>query len=123
MSTTRSPAAVFDRRRQPKHAGESRRAPGTSANLLGSALGVGVSVLRDRHAAWQGLDFGSRTGAPGGLRLRLDRRPACDGGIQFDRGTVESCCRSTEVVAATCRECCTRPLEAEYDGDSASLAG
>jgi hypothetical protein len=80
-------------------------------------------TLQDHHAAWTGLGFDARTRVLGGLRLWLDRCPTCDGEIQSDQETVESCCRSKEVVAATCQECGTRLMEAEYEGDSAPPAG
>lgn len=43
--------------------------------------------------------------------------------IQFDRETVESCCRSKSVLAATYRECDTRLVEARDAGDSTPPAG
>ena len=79
-----------------------------------------AEALRGRHAAWERLDFPSRSRVLGGLRLWLDRCPACDGAIQLDQETVESCCRSKDVIAATCQDCDTRLMEAEYAGDPTS---
>jgi hypothetical protein len=70
------------------------------------------AVLRDRTAAWQRFTDEARLEVLGALRLWLDRCPACGGLISLDGETVESCCRSFEVVAATCNECGTRVFEA-----------
>lgn len=39
-----------------------------------------------------------------GLRLFLDTCPVCEGPLAFGKETVESCCRSVDVVAVDCGE-------------------
>ncbi|MDQ2053878.1 hypothetical protein [Halobellus sp. H-GB7] len=75
------------------------------------------AVLRDRTAAWRRFTDEARLEVLGALRLWLDRCPACGGVISLDGETVESCCRSFEVVAATCNECGTRVFEARLPPD------
>ncbi|MGQ4555679.1 hypothetical protein [Halobellus sp. GM3] len=70
------------------------------------------SVLRDRSSAWRDLPYDRRMGLLGALRLWLDRCPDCEGAVELDEETVESCCRSYEVAASTCNECGTRLFEA-----------
>jgi hypothetical protein len=48
-----------------------------------------------------------------GLRLFLERCPACDGPVRFGQEVVESCCRSRDVVAVTCQECDSRLFEVD----------
>jgi len=82
-----------------------------------------AAELRERHHTWGGLDFESRTRVLGGLRLWLDRCPACGGAVGFGGETVESCCRSIDVVAATCRACDARLVEAEHAAAGGVPAG
>ena len=51
----------------------------------------------------------------GVLRLFLDTCPTCDGEVSLSQDVVESCCRSRDVVAATCRECDDRLFEMDID--------
>lgn len=69
--------------------------------------------LRARSSAWGDLPYESRMEVLGALRLWLDRCPACDGLVALDESVVESCCRSIDVVAATCDDCGTRLFEAQ----------
>ncbi|RLM88327.1 hypothetical protein D3D02_12205 [Halobellus sp. Atlit-38R] len=71
------------------------------------------AVLHARSAAWEELDYETRLEVLGALRLWLDQCPDCDGAVTLDEETVESCCRSFEVVAATCDDCGTRLFEAQ----------
>lgn len=48
-----------------------------------------------------------------GLRLFVERCPACDGPVTADREVVESCCRSLDVVAVSCDACGARLFETE----------
>jgi hypothetical protein len=70
--------------------------------------------FRQRHPAWHRLGFDERTEILGALRLWLERCPACDGPVTLGEETVESCCRSIDVIAATCEECDARVFEAEF---------
>lgn len=51
----------------------------------------------------------------GVLRLFLDTCPTCDGEIRLSQDVVESCCRSRDVVAATCWDCNDRLFEMDID--------
>ena len=70
--------------------------------------------LRERHPAWHRLGFDERTEILGALRLWLERCPECDGPVTLGEETVESCCRSIDVIAATCEECGARVFEAQF---------
>lgn len=69
--------------------------------------------FRERHPAWQRLGFDERTEILGALRLWLEQCPECDGPVTLGEETVESCCRSIDVIAATCDECGARVFEAQ----------
>lgn len=72
--------------------------------------------LRDRDPNWTRMDLDHRSEMLNGLRIFLERCPACDGRVSLDQEVVESCCRSIDVVAVTCRDCSARVFEAEYAG-------
>ncbi len=50
-----------------------------------------------------------------GLRLFLETCPTGDGAVEFGTETVESCCRSYDVVAATCADTGERLFEQRVD--------
>ncbi|MEF8773838.1 MAG: hypothetical protein V5A23_01615 [Halobacteriales archaeon] len=70
-------------------------------------------LLSERIDDW--ADYGRR--AQGsllkGTRVFLESCPTCEGELAFSRDTVESCCRSIDVVALSCTECDARLLEVE----------
>ncbi|WP_049935660.1 hypothetical protein [Haloplanus natans] len=72
------------------------------------------SEFRERHPAWHRLGFDERTEILGALRLWLERCPECDGPVTLGEDTVESCCRSIDVIAATCEDCGARVFEAQF---------
>jgi hypothetical protein len=74
--------------------------------------------FRERHPAWDRLGFDERTEVLGALRLWLERCPACDGPVTLGEDTVESCCRSIDVIAATCEECGARVFEAQFSPEA-----
>jgi len=74
--------------------------------------------LRGRHPAWHRLGFDERTEILGALRLWLERCPECDGPVTLGEDTVESCCRSIDVIAATCEECGARVFEAQFSPEA-----
>jgi len=74
--------------------------------------------LRERHAAWHRLGFDERTEILGALRLWLERCPECDGPVTLGEETVESCCRSIDVIAATCEDCGARVFEAQFSPEA-----
>lgn len=69
--------------------------------------------LRSRVDGWDDLDHRSQGSLLNGVRVFLEECPSCDGEIEFSQGTVESCCRSIDVVTMACRDCGARLLEVE----------
>ncbi|MFC6988179.1 hypothetical protein ACFQJD_04635 [Haloplanus sp. GCM10025708] len=76
------------------------------------------AVLRDHYPGWQQLGFDARAEVLGSLRLWLDRCPSCDGTVTIGEETVESCCRSIDVLASTCESCGARVFEAQLSPDA-----
>jgi len=74
--------------------------------------------LRARHPAWHRMGFDERTEILGALRLWLERCPSCDGPVTLGEDTVESCCRSIDVIAATCEDCGARLFEAQFSPEA-----
>jgi hypothetical protein len=74
--------------------------------------------LRNRHPGWQRLGFDARTEILGSLRLWLERCPTCGDPVSLGEDTVESCCRSIDVIAATCEGCGARVFEAEFSPEA-----
>jgi len=71
--------------------------------------------LPRRIEGWKSIPTEARSQLLGGLRIFLDDCPECGGPVLAGRETVESCCRSHEVVAASCEECGARLLELPYE--------
>ena len=69
--------------------------------------------LRHRYEHWDELSVDNQSRILSGLRIFLDTCPECGSDITVEQETVESCCRSIEVVAATCGGCDARILEVE----------
>lgn len=72
---------------------------------------AGNRVLTDRLAGWTSVPLVHRLTVLRGLRTFLEACPLCGGDVRFGTETVESCCRSTEVVAVTCEDCTERFME------------
>lgn len=64
--------------------------------------------------SWDDLPVGGRSQMLGGLRIFLETCPVCEGPVSAGMETVESCCRSHDVVAANCEACDSRLLEVMY---------
>ncbi len=73
-----------------------------------------AELLQGRIDDWAEIPITNRSQLLGALRLFLDVCPSCSGDLEFGEDTVESCCRSVDVVAVTCGECDSRVFEAEY---------
>ncbi|WP_435157129.1 hypothetical protein [Haladaptatus sp. DFWS20] len=71
--------------------------------------------LSDRYDQWDELSVDNQSRILSGLRIFLETCPECGGTITAEQETVESCCRSMEVVAATCEGCDARILEVEQN--------
>ncbi len=75
-------------------------------------------LFADRVGGWLALPADTRASLLGAFRLSLDSCPACDGDVTLGSDTAESCCRSYEVLVATCESCGNRLFEVD-----ARLAG
>ena len=71
--------------------------------------------LPTRIGGWASIPTEARSQLLGGLRIFLEECPECGGPVLADRETVTSCCRSHEVVAASCQSCDARLLELPYE--------
>lgn len=74
-----------------------------------------VRVLPEWIDDWEALSAAARTQLMNGLRIFLERCPGCDGAVTLDTEVVSSCCRSQEVVTASCDDCGARLLESPYE--------
>lgn len=74
---------------------------------------AGAHVVADRNPEWAELSTEARGRVLSGLRVFLDTCPTCGGPVRFGEETVQSCCRSREVVAVTCESCDDRLFEAD----------
>ncbi|WP_439026231.1 hypothetical protein [Haloarchaeobius sp. DT45] len=74
--------------------------------------------LARRYDAWHDLPMAVRSELLGGLRLFVEECPVCGGSVAFGQEVVQSCCRSYDVIAASCQECGSRLFESEVDLDS-----
>lgn len=72
-----------------------------------------VPVLRERIPGWDERDPPVRGRLLHSLRVFLEGCPICGGELSLAEETLESCCRSAEVVTLTCRSCDAPILEVE----------
>lgn len=72
-----------------------------------------VPPLRQRTVGWDEMDLQVRGRLLNGVRVFAEECPSCDGQVTFSEESVESCCRSVDVVALGCDECGARLLEVE----------
>jgi hypothetical protein len=63
---------------------------------------------------WSALSPQHRSQLLGGLRVFVTTCPNCGGAVTADTEVVESCCRSTTVVAVECEDCEDRLLEVPH---------
>ncbi|MDL5362095.1 hypothetical protein [Halalkalicoccus sp. NIPERK01] len=70
-----------------------------------------AAELHERSEGWRTMSAPERSTVLRGLRVFLDRCPACDGPITASKRTVESCCRSRTVLGVGCSGCDVRLLE------------
>lgn len=77
---------------------------------------AGAAALAEVDSKWADRGFAERTKLLGGLRLWLDQCSVCDGYVELSEDTVESCCRSVEVVEASCTSCGARIFEVQIPG-------
>ena len=77
-------------------------------------------ALADELDGWDATTPDQRSQLLNGLRLFIEKCPACGGPVQFGQEIVESCCRSVDVVAVTCDACEARLFEMETPDDLAA---
>jgi len=70
-----------------------------------------AEVLAERDPAWPDRPVPERGQLLNGLRLFIDRCPACGGQPEFGTETVESCCSTQDVAAVECGDCGARLFE------------
>jgi hypothetical protein len=70
-----------------------------------------AAVFADRSDEWEHLDAFERSAVLRGLRIFAESCPLCDGTVDLGEETVESCCRSYDVVAVACSDCDSRLFE------------
>lgn len=68
-------------------------------------------VLPAYYDDWDDTGPAGRGQLLAGLRLFVEQCPACDGQVRFGQDVVESCCRTTDVIAVTCEDCGARLFE------------
>ena len=74
-----------------------------------------AAELDKRHPNWARFSPPEVARVLMSLRIFLEQCPECDGPIRVGQEVVESCCRSYDVVAASCQECDARLFEMEWD--------
>jgi hypothetical protein len=74
-----------------------------------------AKLLEDRYDEWEALTVTNQSRVLSGLRIFLETCPDCGGDVTMEQETVESCCRTMDVVALSCQECDSRILEVEHD--------
>ncbi|MFB6069129.1 MAG: hypothetical protein ABEJ90_04300 [Halobacterium sp.] len=75
---------------------------------------AGAVALSAADPNWDDRGFDEQTRLLAGLRLWLEQCSVCDGRVELGEDTVESCCRSMPVVAASCTACGARIFEAPH---------
>lgn len=70
-----------------------------------------AEALGSRIDNWGELSVRERSQLLSGLRIFIDACPSCGSAPEFGTDTVESCCRTQEVAAVSCRDCGARLFE------------
>ena len=86
------------------------RWPSTAALI---ADGAAVPLLRRRAENWDALDRTEQGHLLAGLRIFVETCPDCGAPLAFSEETVESCCRTRQVVTYDCTACDARVMEVE----------
>ncbi|NHN61239.1 MULTISPECIES: hypothetical protein [Halorussus] len=74
-----------------------------------------AELLEERYDDWDDLPVTNQSRVLSGLRVFLDECPDCGGDVTVEQETVESCCRTMDVVAVSCSACDARILEVEQE--------
>ncbi|PSQ15283.1 hypothetical protein BRD00_15015 [Halobacteriales archaeon QS_8_69_26] len=78
-----------------------------------------AEALAERYEPWDGMNAYDRSRLLRGLRIFVEECPLCGGPMTLGQDTVESCCRSYDVVAVTCGECDARLFEEQWEEGAA----
>ena len=78
-----------------------------------------ATELETRLDGWQMLGLQHQSQLLYALRLFLEECPECAGAVALEEDTVESCCRSIDIVAVSCQDCGARMFETNHPGDAA----
>lgn len=70
-------------------------------------------VLREWTNQWEQFHVVNRSELLNSLRMFIETCPECDAPVSVGQETVESCCRSFDVVAVACDQCGSRLFEIE----------
>ena len=89
--------------------------PSRAACVADAAAGP---AFAERDPDWDRRPLSLKADLLGVLRLFLERCPGCDGSVILSLDVVESCCRTRDVVAATCTDCDARLFEMDVDHDA-----
>jgi hypothetical protein len=81
-----------------------------------------ATELGKRLSGWQALGIREQSQILYGLRLFLEECPECAGVVAVEEDTVESCCRSIDIVAVSCQECGARVFETNHPGSAGAAA-
>lgn len=73
------------------------------------------SVLARSHDEWESFHLANRSQVLNSLRMFLETCPSCGAPLSMAQETVESCCRSFDVIAVTCQNCESRVFELEAE--------
>ncbi|MEF8820380.1 MAG: hypothetical protein V5A31_13740 [Haloferacaceae archaeon] len=77
-----------------------------------------TDAVLSARPAWTDLDHAARADLAGRVRGFVDDCPACGGNVVDSNATVDSCCRSVEVLARSCAACDARVVELERDREA-----
>lgn len=70
-------------------------------------------VFREWSTDWLDYHIANRSQLLNSIRMFIERCPACDAPVTMGQETVESCCRTMDVVAVSCSDCDSRIFEVE----------
>ncbi|RDI70183.1 hypothetical protein [Halopelagius longus] len=81
-----------------------------------------ANELVQRSPSWKKMTFAEKARILMSLRVFLEKCPACEGDIRLEDDVVESCCRSYDVIAASCTACDSQLFETEWNEELEATA-
>lgn len=85
--------------------------PSPAARLTDIAAG---KTLRERYSDWSAISPAGRARVLASLRIFIEACPQCGSLIHVDQESVESCCRSYDVLLLACQKCNATLFEIEW---------